>query len=124
MPYPERLTLTCVCCPMGCTLEVEKASDSQATYLSGAGCARGKKYGPVEALHPRRVVTTTVFVADVPTPLSVKTSEPVPREVMGAVVAAAKEAAPRVTAPVRSGDVIVRDVCGTGVDVVATGEIP
>jgi len=124
MPYPERLTLACVCCPMGCTLEVEKASDSQATYLSGAGCARGKKYGPVEALHPRRVVTTTVFVAGVPTPLSVKTSEPVPRELMGEVVAAAKEAAPRVTAPVRPGDVIVSDVCGTGVDVIATGEIP
>ncbi|WP_333789702.1 DUF1667 domain-containing protein, partial [Parolsenella catena] len=83
MCHSEKLTLTCVCCPVGCELEVERTSASQATYLSGAGCARGKRYGPAEAISPQRVVTTTVFVPGVATPLPVKTAGPVPRELAG-----------------------------------------
>lgn len=123
MAYPMRLELTCVCCPMGCSLLVEKASDAEATYLSGAGCARGKKYGVREAIRPERVVTTTVFVAGVAEPLSVRTSAPVPRELMGQVVAAAKRAAEACALPVRTGDVVVRNVCGTGADVIATKDV-
>ncbi|WP_307974739.1 DUF1667 domain-containing protein [uncultured Parolsenella sp.] len=123
MSYPTRLELTCVCCPMGCSLLVEKTSDAEATYLSGAGCARGKKYGVREAIRPERVVTTTVFVAGVAEPLSVRTSAPVPRELMGQVVAAAKRAAEACALPVRTGDVVVRNVCGTGADVIATKDV-
>lgn len=123
MANPTRLELTCVCCPMGCSLLVEKASDAEATYLSGAGCARGKKYGVREAIRPERVVTTTVFVAGVAEPLSVRTSAPVPRELMGQVVVAAKRAAEACALPVRTGDVVVRNVCGTGADVIATKDV-
>ena len=100
MAYPTRLELTCVCCPMGCSLLVEKASDAEATYLSGAGCARGKKYGVREAIRPERVVTTTVFVAGVAEPLSVRTSAPVPQTFR------------TTTSPVR-----------TGADVIATKDV-
>ena len=93
-----------------------------ATYLSGAGCARGKRYGPAEAISPQRVVTTTVFVPGVATPLPVKTAAPVPRELVGDVTAAAKRAAEHMSTSVLRGDVVVRDVCGTGVDVVATAD--
>ena len=123
MAYPTRLELTCVCCPMGCSLLVEKASDAEATYLSGAGCARGKKYGVREAIRPERVVTTTVFVAGVAEPLSVRTSAPVPCKLMGQVVVAAKRAAEACVPPVRTGDVVVRNVCGTGADVIATKDV-
>lgn len=124
MAYPMNVELTCVCCPVGCTLSVLKTSDAEASYVSGAGCARGKRYGPVEAVRPERVVTTTVFVPGVPEPLSVRTSAPVPRELAAGVVAAARAAAPSLSAPVGAGDVIVSDVCGTGVDVIATRTIP
>lgn len=123
MAYPMRLELICVCCPMGCSLLVEKTSDAEATYLSGAGCARGKKYGVREAIRPERVVTTTVFVAGVAEPLSVRTSAPVPRELMGQVVAAAKRAAEARALPVRTGDVVVQNVCDTGADVIATKDV-
>ena len=56
------------------------------------------------------------------TPLPVKTAGPVPRELAGDVTAAAKRAAEQMSASVRRGDVVVRDVCGTGVDVVATAD--
>lgn len=120
MAYPEKLELTCVCCPMGCTLEVERTSATEATYLGGAGCARGKKYAPAEALHPERVVTTTVCVPGCAEPLSVRTSAPVPRELMAEVTAAAKQAAASLRAPIEIGDVVLANVCTTGADVLAT----
>ena len=109
MSYPERLELTCVCCPMGCSLVVERTSADEATYVSGAGCARGKKYAPAEATRPE--------------PLSVRTVAPVPRELMAEVVAAAKGAAAGMRAPVAIGDVVLADACGTGVDVIATKSV-
>lgn len=123
MSYPERLELTCVCCPMGCSLVVERTSADEATYVSGAGCARGKKYAPAEATRPERVVTTTVCVPGAAEPLSVRTVAPVPRELMAEVVAAAKGAAASMRAPVKIGDVVLADACGTGVDVIATKSV-
>ena len=123
MSYPERLELTCVCCPMGCSLIVERTSADEATYISGAGCARGKKYAPAEATRPERVVTTTVCVPGAAEPLSVRTVAPVPRELMAEVVAAAKGAAAGMRAPVKIGDVVLADACGTGVDVIATKSV-
>lgn len=123
MSYPERLELTCVCCPMGCSLVVERTSADEATYVSGAGCARGKKYAPAEATRPERVVTTTVCVPGAAEPLSVRTVAPVPRELMAEVVAAAKGAAAGMCAPVAIGDVVLADACGTGVDVIATKSV-
>ena len=120
MAYPEKLELTCVCCPMGCTLEVEKTSETEAAYLDGAGCARGKKYAPAEAIHPERVVTTTVCVPRAAEPLSVRTNAPVPRERMAEVVAAAKQAATGFALPIAIGDVVVANICGTGADLLAT----
>ena len=123
MSSPERLELTCVCCPMGCSLVVERTSTDEATYVSGAGCARGKKYAPAEATRPERVVTTTVCVPGAAEPLSVRTVAPVPRELMAEVVAAAKGAAAGMRAPVKIGDVVLADACGTGVDVIATKSV-
>lgn len=123
MSYPERLELTCVCCPMGCSLVVERTSADEATYVSGAGCARGKKYAPAEATRPERVVTTTVCVPGAAEPLSVRTVAPVPRELMAEVVAAAKGAAASMRAPVAIGDVVLANACGTGVDVIATKSV-
>lgn len=123
MSYPERLELTCVCCPVGCSLVVERTSADEATYVSGAGCARGKKYAPAEATRPERVVTTTVCVPGAAEPLSVRTVAPVPRELMAEVVAAAKGAAAGMCAPVAIGDVVLADACGTGVDVIATKSV-
>ena len=129
MSFPERLELTCVCCPVGCSLVVERTSADEATYVSGAGCARGKKYAPVEATRPERIVTTTVCVPGAAEPLSVRTVAPVPRELMAEVVAAAKGAAAVLRAPVAIGDVLEflgaakrgEDLSALGTDVVIVG---
>ena len=51
----------------------------------------------------------------------VKTSGPVPKGMVFAVVAALD--AVELTAPVRIGQVVLANVCGTGVDIVATKDI-
>lgn len=116
----EKFDVTCICCPTGCAITVERTSQTEAVYISGAGCARGKAYAPAEVLHPERVVTTTVCVSGVSEPLSVRTSAPVPRERVQEVVRAIKRVGAELILPIAIGDVVLADVCGTGADVVAT----
>ncbi|MCI1664994.1 MAG: DUF1667 domain-containing protein [Atopobiaceae bacterium] len=113
----ERREFTCVRCPMGCSLTVS-LDDGVVTDVTGNGCPRGHAYGEHEATHPERVVTSLVRVAGDFRPVSVKTVSPVPKECVADVLAAV--AATTVEPPVSIGDVLVPDVCGTGVDVVAT----
>ncbi len=110
-------TITCIGCPMGCRLRVLIAG-GQVASVDGAGCGRGAVYARQECVCPTRMVTSLVRVQGRHAPLSVKTARPVPKEKIFACLQSIRAA--RVTPPVRIGDVIVADVCGTGVDVVAT----
>ncbi len=109
--------LTCIVCPKGCELTVEFDEQGTIKNISGYTCPRGKDYAYAECTAPVRTVTTTVRCEDGEV-VAVKTAAPVPKgkifEVMAAVNA--------VVAPngIRLGDVVIEDVCGTGVNVVAT----
>lgn len=107
----------CVICPRGCHLSV-----SDDLVVTGNTCPRGEKYGKQEATNPTRVVTSTAliensYLARCP----VKTSEPVPKgqifEVMEEIDSL------HLKAPIHMGEVLIKDVCGTGVDVVSTREM-
>ena len=90
--------------------------------VTGNTCKRGDIYARKEVTNPTRIVTSTVRVkggcADM---VSVKTKEDVPKEKIFDCVKALKGVT--VKAPVHIGDVIVSDVAGTGVDIVATKEV-
>lgn len=109
--------MTCICCPIGCTLCVEDSPDG--LRVTGNGCPRGDKYARTEAVSPRRTVTGTVAVrgGDVPR-LSVKTAGDIPKSTIFDCMRAVHGVA--VDAPVAIGDVILENVAGTGVDLVAT----
>ena len=113
----DKRDLTCIVCPRGCQIQVLFGSDGQISSISGNGCKRGFEYAQNECTHPRRTVTSTVRCADGEV-VSVKTSGTVPKELVFDVMAAINS----VVAPlvVSIGDVIISDVCSTGVDVVAT----
>jgi CxxC motif-containing protein len=110
--------ITCIGCPLGCRLNAS-VEDGAVRSVDGAGCGRGAAYARQECVCPTRVVTSLVRVSGRRAPLSVKTARPVPKELIFRCLERihATAAAP----PVRIGDVIVKNVCGTGVDVVATG---
>jgi CxxC motif-containing protein len=113
----ETRNLICIGCPMGCPLTVK--IDGENVEVSGNTCKRGAQYGQKEVTNPTRIVTTTVRVRGGAAPVvSVKTASDIPKGKIAACVAAVKQIC--VDAPVKIGDVILPDVAGTGVDIVAT----
>ena len=75
-----------------------------------------------EHTDPRRTVTTTVAIDGALWPrLPVKTAAEIPRDLV--LEAAGALASVTVRAPVRLGDVVVDDLQGTGVAVVATRDM-
>ena len=109
--------LTCIGCPMGCRLTVA-LDDQNQLQVSGAQCKRGETYARSEVTHPTRILTTLVPVPGCKIPLSVKTSLPVPKDMMQSCLDTIHAA--KVQLPVKLGDVIIHDVLGTGSDVIAT----
>ena len=112
---------TCICCPLGCRIEVALDENGQVSEVSGYTCKRGADYAAQEAVAPERMVTAVLCVSGCLEPVSVKTQRPVPKAAMKDVLAAV--AAQRLDAPVAAGDVLIEDVCGTGVAVVATKSV-
>ena len=110
--------LTCIGCPMGCQLTAAM-EDGAVTSVTGNTCPRGDAYARKECVAPARTVTGTVRCTGGCAPVvSVRTAGEVPKEKMLDVARAFASASARL--PVRQGDVILSNVCGTGVDVVAT----
>ncbi|WP_058271031.1 DUF1667 domain-containing protein [Olsenella massiliensis] len=118
----ETRRLTCINCPMGCQLEVTVGDGGKVVSVTGNGCRRGDVYGRKEVTNPTRTVTSTVVVRDGASErVSVKTKEDVPKRLIFDVMDVINRTT--VTAPVHVGDVLVDDVCGTGVPLVATAEV-
>ena len=117
----EKRELICIGCPLGCMVTVEM-ENGEVKSVTGNTCKRGDIYARKEVTNPTRIVTSTVRVtggtADM---VSVKTKEDIPKGKIFDCVTALKDVT--VQAPVKIGDVIVSDICGTGVDVIATKEI-
>ncbi|MCL2105760.1 MAG: DUF1667 domain-containing protein [Oscillospiraceae bacterium] len=114
--------LICVACPMGCGLTVTLGEAGEVAAVSGNGCKRGIAYAHAEIANPTRSFTSTVRVEGGAAPLvSVKSAEPVPKAKLYACAKAMN--AVRARAPIAIGDVILSDVAGTGVDIVATNRV-
>lgn len=113
--------LTCINCPMGCSLTVE-IEGGQVIHVSGNTCKRGEAYARKEVTDPTRIVTTTVKVLHGTTAMvPVKTEKDIPKGKIFDCVKALKTV--QVEAPVRIGDVIAANIADTGADVVATKNV-
>ena len=116
------MELTCIRCPMGCTLTVG-LENGAVTSVTGNTCARGADYARTEAVAPVRTVTSTVRVdGGEHCVVAVKTVPEVPKEKMAEVMRVIRTM--RVSAPVRLGDVLAENVAGTHSAVVATANDP
>ena len=118
VPVVKRFT--CVSCPQGCELEVT-VQDGQVLKLTGNACPRGEEYGRAEAISPQRVLTSLVSVRGSAQPGSCRTERSIPKELIPQALAELR--ALTVEPPVRIGDVVLADVCGTGVNVIATRDV-
>ena len=118
MKTMEKRELICIGCPLGCMLTVEM-NDGAVVNVTGNTCPRGKVYAEKEVTNPTRIVTSSVRVKGGDrVSVSCKTKSDIPKSKIFDVARALKEV--EVVAPVKIGDVLVEDVAGTGVQIVAT----
>lgn len=109
--------LICIGCPMGCRLTAE-IENGVVTHVTGSTCRRGEDYAKKECVAPMRTVTGTVALRGGKLPvLPVRTNGEVPKAQVLAVAEALRNAVAQ--APVHAGGVVLQNVCGTGVDVIA-----
>lgn len=113
--------ITCIVCPIGCKILV-KTDGNKFEAVDGFKCKRGVEYARSEALDPRRMLTTSVLVIDGEWPLvSVKSSKPVPKDKLFSVLKEIKKV--DVKAPVKSGQILIKNVANTGINIVATKNV-
>lgn len=113
----ENQKITCISCPVGCRMTVT-VEDGKVISVEGNTCKRGDTYARQESLRPMRMVTAVAHVEGSDTPVSLKTQEPIPKD---KIMACMKEIHRlKLRLPILMGDVLLRDVAGTGVNLVAT----
>lgn len=115
----EKKELTCICCPMGCTLNIEM-ENNEIVKVIGNTCKRGDTYARAEIVRPVRMVTTIVKVENGKLKmLPVKTKKPIDKDKINICLHALKDI--KVKAPVNIGDIIAKDIAG--VDIIATRNV-
>lgn len=111
------MELTCIVCPVGCALTVEK--EGGEWVVTGNTCKKGRDFAIMEATDPRRTLCTTVKTTDPDMPrLPVRTDGEIPRDMIFSVMELINRI--EVKRPVSAGDVIIPDVLNTGVNIIAT----
>ena len=113
-------TITCISCPVGCRMTVT-LDNGAFVSVTGNTCKRGEIYARQECVAPERMVTAVIPVEGASMPLSVKTRTPIPKAKISECMAALAEV--KIAAPVHLGQVVLPDVCGTGVDIIATKSV-
>lgn len=121
--------IICIVCPKGCHLQVDENNDFAVT---GSACEKGIDYGRNELQNPVRVLTSMVKIAaggggagaagaggagDI-VRCPVRTDGSIPKALLSDAMKLID--AVELTAPVNVGDVVIANILGTGVDVIAT----
>lgn len=113
--------MICISCPIGCRLTVGVDAGGDVT-VTGNRCPRGVEYGREELLAPKRVVTATVALKEgqigrVP----LKTDAPLLKQHIPGLLN--EIYAMELQAPLSKGDVVIRDIRGTGVRLLVTRSV-
>ena len=112
---------TCIMCPQGCRLEAEE-EEGKVLAVQGNACPRGKEYAVQEITAPMRNIATSVLIRNGELPLaSVRLTGPIPKKDIFPAMELIRSVC--LDAPVKIGDVAVRDILGTGQDVIITKNV-
>ena len=100
------MELVCIVCPRGCRIKIENG------IVSGNGCKRGEAFAVSETTCPMRSVCSTVATTfkDYPV-LPVRTDGEIPKDKIDEHM------------KLHRGDVVLKGVCGTDVNLIATASI-
>lgn len=110
--------LTCIVCPIGCSLKVELDGE-KIVSVSGNTCPRGAEYAKNECTNPVRTLTTTI-ICDDGMPLPVKTDRPIPKDKLFEAMEIVNKSIAHL--PIGIGDVIIEGVFGSNIVAAADKE--
>lgn len=112
--------IICIVCPNSCTLNITRQGEK--ITVEGAKCERGVNFAKEELISPKRTLCTTVLTSFKEMPvLPVRTNGEVPKELIFKIIDELKYV--NVNKIVSRGDVIVKNVLNTGVDVISTSDM-
>lgn len=117
----ETRVMNCIMCPLGCEMTVT-IENGVVTNVVGNTCPRGAKYASDEVTAPKRMLTSTVMIEGGLLPLlPVVSANVLPKERI--LECASYLRGVKVQAPVKTGDIIVKDILGLGVDIIASRDM-
>ena len=120
MPITEKMI--CITCPMGCSVELTREGQTLLS-VDGNTCKRGEEYVRRELTDPRRMVATTVKVKDGIHPLvPVYTEEAFPKPRIFDLLEKLRQV--ELEAPVEMDQVVLPNALDTGIDILASREMP
>ena len=123
----ETLQFNCTTCPSECLLTVEVKRDANGAVaevrsVTGNSCPRGNKFAHQELTCPMRVLTTTVAVSGGDEALlPVRTADAIPLALHAQAMDLIRGLV--VDAPIRMGDVVLEDLLGTNINLIASMDI-
>ena len=123
----EKLKFNCTTCPSECLLTVEVKRDANGAVaevrsVTGNSCPRGNKFAHQELTCPMRVLTTTVAVSGGDEALlPVRTADAIPLALHAQAMDLIRGLV--VDAPIRMGDVVLEDLLGTNINLIASMDI-
>lgn len=113
--------LICTSCPRECNLHINLESN-QIVEIKGNSCKKGIDYAQGEITAPVRILTTTVLVENSRhLLLPVRSSKPLPKNIL--LKAAEIIKCHKVVPPIERGDLIIKNIFNTGVDIISSRSI-
>lgn len=118
----EKRSMICIACPLGCRIEVFRNENANGFSVTGNQCKRGLDYGIKEMINPTRLLTTTVKLRNSYLKrLPVRTDSPIPKTMIASCMVEINRI--EVCAPVKAGEVLIRNILNTGVNVIVSRSI-
>jgi len=113
---------TCIVCPAGCQIELVE-EEGRIVEVIGGECRLGEEYARKEVTNPERVLTTTVRVESGVLPmLPVRTEKPISKKLIKSCMKKLAEIIVR--SPIKCGDVVYANILDTGVNIIASRDLP
>jgi len=118
----QKRHFVCVVCPIGCEIDVVH-DGSKIVSMEGNKCQKSVEFVTQELIEPMRVLTTTVKIEGAKwAVIPVRTDKAIPKRLFSIVMRRLRRIT--VHAPVNICDVIVKDIVGTGANIIATRSMP
>ena len=113
--------IRCIVCPTGCEIKVMENLNKEIIF-EGYACKRGKEYAEQEYYEPKRILTTTIRVESGFLPLvPVRTDKSILRDKLSEVMKIIAETT--IKAPIKMGDILIKNVLDTGANVIASRDL-